>query len=100
MDAQRFYSNVAEDGDCWIWRGTRDRYGYGRVYVAGKTLSAHRFSYEEFVGPIPCGLEIDHVCRTKASETTYIRPTGFRDCRVCNLQRVKRYEARRRQAAA
>ena len=27
---------------------------------------AHRIAYEEWVGPIPDGMEIDHVCRNRA----------------------------------
>lgn len=47
--------------DCWLWgRSTRD--GYGRAALAGRTYQAHRISYEAFVGPIPDGLEIDHLC--------------------------------------
>lgn len=47
-----------EDG-CWIWQGAINTSGYGS---AGPRL-AHRASYEEFVGPIPAGLQIDHLCR-------------------------------------
>jgi hypothetical protein len=40
------------------------RKGYGRFKVAGRTLVASRYAYEEFVGPIPDGMEIDHLCFT------------------------------------
>lgn len=64
--AQRFADkvNVREDG-CWEWLGMRDR-RYGRFYAGGGNNAekwAHRRSYEMFVGPIPEGLEIDHLCR-------------------------------------
>jgi hypothetical protein len=26
---------------------------------------AHRWAYEHFIGPIPAGLEIDHLCRVR-----------------------------------
>lgn len=43
---------------CWVWRGYRDRNGYGRHRVEW----AHRWSYEHHVGPIPDRHEIDHLC--------------------------------------
>lgn len=49
---------------CWLWKKYRDRNGYGRVQVDHKNKWVHRFSYEHFVGPIPEGLQIDHLCRT------------------------------------
>ena len=63
---QRFCMPVAESG-CWIWLGaTTPNSGgrlYGTFYLAGKTLYAHRYSYEQQYGSIPDGLEIDHLCR-------------------------------------
>jgi hypothetical protein len=56
---ERFRNKVAVRADCWIWIGARHEQGYGH-YLRGK---AHRFAYEHFVGPIPAGLEIDHLCR-------------------------------------
>lgn len=62
----RYY--VAENG-CWIWIGARtgpgDK-GYGRIALPGnKRMLAHRWAYETFVGPIPEGLQIDHLCRNR-----------------------------------
>lgn len=37
--------------------------GYGRLFAEGKNYQAHRLSYEVFVGPIPDGLFLDHLCR-------------------------------------
>lgn len=50
---------------CWIWQGADDGGRYGRIFDRGQTRSAHRVSYERRVGPIPDGLEIDHLCRVK-----------------------------------
>jgi hypothetical protein len=36
--------------------------GYGRVWLYGGMVLAHRASFEAFVGPIPEGMEIDHLC--------------------------------------
>lgn len=56
--------HVAESG-CWEWTGCHNGLGYGQVTVARKMRSAHRTSYELLVGPIPSGLEIDHLCRVR-----------------------------------
>lgn len=48
---------------CWEWEGARDRLGYGRV--SAKTYGgpmAHKVIYEVLVGPVPNGLELDHLC--------------------------------------
>jgi hypothetical protein len=55
---------------CWLWIAAIDpQNGYGRFgdWQDGRTRSfwAHRLSYELYVGPIPDGLVIDHLCRTR-----------------------------------
>lgn len=47
--------------ECWRFTGCLSD-GYGNIGHQGKNLYVHRFSYEEFVGPIPAGLTIDHLC--------------------------------------
>ena len=61
----RFWRNVRADG-CWLWRGATFKAGYGAFSVAGHVALAHRLSYECWVGPIPHGLEIDHLCRVRS----------------------------------
>lgn len=53
---------------CWIWQlAIAKRTGYGVVGVGGnKTRSAHVVYYEESHGPVPAGLQIDHLCRVRA----------------------------------
>ena len=52
---------------CWNWQGTITPAGtgYGNLQVAGRAQRAHRIAYEIFVGPIPEGLQLDHLCRNK-----------------------------------
>ena len=58
-DRHRIEENVTVQPDgCWTWGLARTGGGYG---VVGQTM-AHRFSYEVFVGPIPDGLTLDHLC--------------------------------------
>lgn len=47
---------------CWIWTAVKTKDGYGRFRCNGKIV-AHRFSYELHHGPVPEGLELDHLCR-------------------------------------
>ena len=47
---------------CWIWQGAILN-GYGTFSVNGKMTRAHRASYTEYIGEIPEGLVIDHLCR-------------------------------------
>ncbi len=51
-------------GLCWIWRGAASC-GYGQIKGHRSTLWAHRVSYILHYGPIPKGLEIDHLCRVR-----------------------------------
>lgn len=51
---------------CWDWVGKRDQHGYGWIGIAGRTLGVYRVVYELLIGPIPEGLEPDHLCRNHA----------------------------------
>jgi len=53
-------------GPCWLWKGLVDEAGYAnRTSVYGNRDAPHRFVYRAFVGPIPDGLELDHLCRVR-----------------------------------
>lgn len=56
---------IVEPGGCWIWTGVTDHTGYARMNNAGRTGYAHRIGYELFVGSIPDGLQLDHLCRVR-----------------------------------
>lgn len=64
----RFLARVSEytPDECWLWTGQLNAYGYGLISANKKRLMAHRVGYELLVGPIPEGLEIDHLCRVRA----------------------------------
>lgn len=53
----------APDTDCWNWQGTTNGAGYSQFRVNGRAILVHRAYYELFVGPIPEGLVLDHLCR-------------------------------------
>ncbi len=52
-------------GGCWEYPNLNE-YGYGESGKKGRDRFVHRVSYEHFVGPIPSGLQIDHLCRNRA----------------------------------
>lgn len=68
----RFWSKVDKRGpdECWEWTGCVQDGGYGVFVMGSKTTKkfnvyAHRYSYEDVVGPIPEGLVLDHLCRNR-----------------------------------
>jgi hypothetical protein len=63
-DAVRFWKFAPEvDPDqCWEWQSTRNRRGYGKFWLNGRTDLAHRVSYRIYYGTIPAGLQVRHSC--------------------------------------
>lgn len=57
---------VTESG-CWIWLGALSHNGYGFIGTGegNKIRRAHRVSYELHIGPIPEGMQLDHLCRVR-----------------------------------
>jgi hypothetical protein len=51
---------------CWVWQWRIGPDGYGVVHVRRSPRQAHRVIYESHVGPIPAGLDLDHLCRVRA----------------------------------
>jgi HNH endonuclease len=63
---ERLAAVTDRTGECWVWTRPLDSRGYGRLWFNGRYNRAHRLSYEAYVGPIPVGLELDHLCRNRA----------------------------------
>lgn len=69
---ERFFAKTApRENGCIEWTGGTAGSGYGSFYSgrtargqSGRTY-AHRWAYEQAVGPIPPGLHIDHLCRNR-----------------------------------
>lgn len=78
--AQRIRLNSWENEDgCWLWKRSTTK-GYGRISVLGRPRGVHRVSYEVFVGPIPDGLEIDHLCRRRSCcNPAHLEPVTHRE---------------------
>jgi len=84
---------VREDSatGCWLWLGGSklDRTGLRTSGFAGRS-SAYRYAYEEFVGPIPAGSVIDHVCE----DPMCVNPEHLEA--VSNGENIRRAHAARR----
>lgn len=59
---ERFWKKVEISGpdDVWPWRGSLHGSGYGRFWVDGTIVLAHRVAYELTYGPIPEGMVVCH----------------------------------------
>jgi len=53
--------NVVASG-CWEWSGSRDAKGYGVIYLDGKTIKAHRYSFVAHGGTFDGGPFVLHSC--------------------------------------
>lgn len=49
-------------GPCRIWRGPKDKAGYGYALFGRRKVAAHRLAYEIANGPIPDGRMVCHRC--------------------------------------
>jgi hypothetical protein len=65
LDVGRLVEPEPNSG-CWLWLGPLNGHGYGRIHHAGRQRQAHRVVYESHRGPIPIGLELDHLCRVRS----------------------------------
>lgn len=83
--AERFATKYVVDADtgCWNWTATRHGAGYGTIREGrrgSRALMAHRVSYEIHVGPIPDGLQIDHLCRNRGCvNPAHLEPVTSRE---------------------
>jgi endogenous inhibitor of DNA gyrase (YacG/DUF329 family) len=59
----RFWAKVDKSDECWIWTGSRDKDGYGRIQL-GVALGcpSHRLAWEFENGPVPEGMLVCHKC--------------------------------------
>ena len=83
------------DTGCWMWTGARTqgkrRPSYGVVKLPTGRTGAHRAVYAEVMGPIPKGLELDHLCRVPLCvNPAHLEPVTHRE----NILRGKTVPAR------
>jgi hypothetical protein len=62
----RIASKIDFAGPCWLWTGQiNHRWGYGYCWWEGSKRRAHRLIWTLLVGPIPDGMQLDHLCRVR-----------------------------------
>jgi hypothetical protein len=78
---ERFISKFECDGEtgCWNWKAAISKNGYGNFSVRHVVYYAHRIAYQLYVGPIPDGMTIDHLCRnTRCVNPAHLEVTSQR----------------------
>lgn len=70
-----------DDNGCWVISGADKAHRYPRMFVGDRrTVATHRWSYEHFVGPVPPGLVLDHLCRnTSCANPEHLEPVTPRE---------------------
>ena len=68
VGARLMYRTYADPDGCWLWQGATNRKGYGHIRrdEDGPLVSVHVLAHQLFIGPIPEGLEVDHLCFNRA----------------------------------
>ncbi|MCC7464559.1 MAG: HNH endonuclease [Gammaproteobacteria bacterium] len=66
---------------CTLWLGTlTNALGYGRLLYRGVAYMAHRLAWETFVGAIPEGMHLDHLCRNPSCiNVAHLEPVTQRE---------------------
>lgn len=79
----KLWHHIVVVEDCWEWVGSLDSKGYGVMLIGGrggKKKYAHRLMYELERGPIPHGLELDHLCRnTRCVKPAHLEAVTHRE---------------------
>lgn len=60
----KIWNYVRQTATCWLWTASTNK-GYALLKDGRKNIAIHRWMYEHFVGPIPDGLDLDHLCRVR-----------------------------------
>jgi hypothetical protein len=65
---------------CWPWKGQKNAGGYGLIKIDGFSYRAHRVAYANIRGPIPEGMTLDHLCRTReCCNPAHLEPVTMRE---------------------
>lgn len=78
--AERFWAKVDKTEGCWNWTASRQaRASYGQINVGGRPMLAHRVAWELERGPVPAGMQLDHLCRNRACvNPAHLEPVTLR----------------------
>jgi len=62
---ERFFKMVDKTDSCWLWKGSKNTYGYGQISINSKQKTCHRFSWLLAGNTILEGHVIRHKCRNR-----------------------------------
>jgi hypothetical protein len=80
-------SDTGYRSPCWLWQLSKDCNGYARVAHQGRKTFAHCVYYQQRYGPVPKGLELDHLCRVRCCvNPDHLEPVSH----AVNCQRGRR----------
>lgn len=81
---------IIDPSGCVLWTGAQTT-GYGRIHVDGRQRTVHVVMWEMFEGPVPEGLQLDHLCRVRnCANLTHLEPVTPR----VNTLRGNTFQAR------
>jgi hypothetical protein len=67
MLPQRFWDKVRKTDSCWVWIGSVTAYGYPKFRTYQHVDAAYRVLWADLNGPIPDGMQLDHLCHSRDS---------------------------------
>lgn len=86
----RFWGKVTKSAGegCWEWRAAMTSNGYGSFHNPGGSAVAHRYAWERQNGPVPEGMELDHLCRNRSCvRPDHLEPVSHQE----NMRRAPRH---------
>jgi hypothetical protein len=85
-EEDRFEQFIIRDPNsgCWFFMGADDNNGYGGFRRSkekgGKWTKAHKVSYDLFVGKVPEGKILDHLCRVRCCvNPEHLEPVTYKE---------------------
>lgn len=87
---------LVDDLGCWIWQRSKQNTFRPQVVTWDKTTKtrkhhlAHRWLYEQHVGPIPSGMDLDHLCcRPECVNPAHMEPVTKAENIARNARRLR-----------
>lgn len=81
---------VRFENECWVWEGTLSVGGYGVAKFAGRQWIAHRFVWTAFVGDLPEGTILHHICDRKDCVNPFHLRSLLQDQHMIGHHRARR----------
>lgn len=89
---------LIDENGCWLWLGAVTKDGYGTVADRRGTknsTTAHRLFYRTYIGPIPTGESIHHICNTRRCvNPDHMQPISQRENVAAAFERTALIRAR------